>query len=164
MKSTPLEGLAAPPPWWWCLLGDLCFLCVYWLVTRHFRGVTKCPTQACTIPRRRWQRRIDNFRGWNDRLIRFGGDSVEITWSSPVNQFQINFLPTPEQKKHWNLFHMYPGVRLLYQCPGKHVYLQWKRGRIGVTRSVVWEGGLGPCSSAGSVVVLGTRNKGSVLH
>jgi hypothetical protein len=52
-----MEGRAAPPPWPWCLLGDLCFLCGFWLVTRQsdasylrFRGVTKCPTQACTIP------------------------------------------------------------------------------------------------------------------
>ena len=51
------EGLAASTPCWWCLLGDLCFLCGFWLVTHqsdmsylHFRGVTKCPTQACTIP------------------------------------------------------------------------------------------------------------------
>ena len=55
IKSTPLEGWAAPPPWWWCLVGDLCFLCGFWLVTRQsdvsylrFRGVTKWPTQACT--------------------------------------------------------------------------------------------------------------------
>ena len=27
IKSTPLEGLAAPSPWWWCLLG-LCAFCV----------------------------------------------------------------------------------------------------------------------------------------
>ncbi len=51
IKSTPLEGRAVPPPWWWCLVGDLCFLCVFWLVTcqsdisyLHFRGVTKWPT------------------------------------------------------------------------------------------------------------------------
>jgi hypothetical protein len=57
IKSTPLEGRVAPPPWWWCLLGDLCLLCVFWLVTcqwdasyLRFRGVTKCPTQACTMP------------------------------------------------------------------------------------------------------------------
>jgi hypothetical protein len=59
IKSTPLalEGRAAPPPCWWCLVGDLCFLCGFWLVTRqtdtfylHFRGVTKWATQACTIP------------------------------------------------------------------------------------------------------------------
>ena len=24
-----------PPPWRWCLLGDLCFLCVFLLVTRQ---------------------------------------------------------------------------------------------------------------------------------
>ena len=43
-------------PWGWCLLGDLCFLCSFWLVTHQsntsylrFRGVTKWPTQACTI-------------------------------------------------------------------------------------------------------------------
>jgi hypothetical protein len=57
IKSMPLEGRAAPPPWWWWLVGDLCFLCGFWLVTRqsyssyvHFRGVTKWATQACTIP------------------------------------------------------------------------------------------------------------------
>ena len=57
IKSTPLEGRSAPPPWWLCLVGDLCFLCSFWLVTRQsdtsclrFRGVTKWPTQACTIP------------------------------------------------------------------------------------------------------------------
>ena len=57
IKSTPLEGQVAPSPWWWCLLGDLCFLYGFWLVTcqsnvsyLRFRGVTKCPTQACTIP------------------------------------------------------------------------------------------------------------------
>jgi hypothetical protein len=57
IKSTPLEGWAAPPPWWWCLVGDLCFLCGLWLVTRQadtsylrFRGVIKWATQACTIP------------------------------------------------------------------------------------------------------------------
>ena len=33
IKYTPLEGWAASPPWWWCLLGDLCFLCVFWLMT-----------------------------------------------------------------------------------------------------------------------------------
>ena len=40
---------------------SLCFLCGFWLGTHHldlfylltirFKGVTKCPTQACTIPR-----------------------------------------------------------------------------------------------------------------
>ena len=54
----PLEGRAAPPPCRWCLLGDLCFLCGFWLVTRQsdtsylrVRGVTKWATPACTIPR-----------------------------------------------------------------------------------------------------------------
>jgi hypothetical protein len=58
INSTPLEGQAAPPPWWWCLLGDLCFLCGFWLKTRQsdesylcFRGVTKWATLACTIPK-----------------------------------------------------------------------------------------------------------------
>ena len=53
----PLEGSEAPPPWWWYLVGDLCFLFGFWLVTRQsytsylrFRGVTKWATQACTIP------------------------------------------------------------------------------------------------------------------
>ena len=32
IKSMPLEGRGAPPPWWWCLLGDLCFLCVFFLI------------------------------------------------------------------------------------------------------------------------------------
>jgi hypothetical protein len=57
IKSTLLEGLVASPPWWWCLVGDLCFLCGFWLVTcqsatsyLRFRGVTKWATQACTIP------------------------------------------------------------------------------------------------------------------
>jgi hypothetical protein len=35
IKSTLLEGSAAPPPWSWCLLGNLCFLCAFWLVTRQ---------------------------------------------------------------------------------------------------------------------------------
>ena len=55
--STPPEGLAAPSPWWWCLLGHLCFLCGFWLVTHHsdssylcFRGVTLWPTQSCITP------------------------------------------------------------------------------------------------------------------
>jgi hypothetical protein len=58
IKSMPLEGLAASPIWWWCLVGDLCFLCGFWLVAHpdtsylRFRGVTKWPTQACTIPRK----------------------------------------------------------------------------------------------------------------
>jgi hypothetical protein len=42
---------------WWCLVGDLCLLCGFWLVTRQpdtsylcFRCATKWATQACTIP------------------------------------------------------------------------------------------------------------------
>jgi hypothetical protein len=67
IKSAPQEGQAASPPWWWCLLGDLCFLCVFWLVTclsdasyLRFRGVTKCPTQACTIPK------LGQWEWWNN--------------------------------------------------------------------------------------------------
>ena len=55
IKFTPLEGLVASPQLWWCLVGDLCFLFGFWLVTHQsdtsylrFRGVTKCSTQACT--------------------------------------------------------------------------------------------------------------------
>jgi len=59
IKSTPLEGRAAPPPWWWCLVGDLYILCGFRFVTRQsdtfylrYRGVTEWATQACTIPNR----------------------------------------------------------------------------------------------------------------
>ncbi len=30
---------------------------------------------------------------------------------SPLNQFQIIFLPIPEQKKHWKLFFMHLGSK-----------------------------------------------------
>ena len=63
IKSTPLEGWAAPPPWLCCLLCCLCFLCGFWLVTRQsnmsylrFRCVTKWATQACIIPIVSWKR------------------------------------------------------------------------------------------------------------
>jgi hypothetical protein len=45
-----------------------------------------------------------------------GGNLVGIT-SSPLNQFQINFLSTPEQKKHWNLFRMDPGSKAALLAP-----------------------------------------------
>ena len=36
IKSTPLEGLAAPTPWWWCLLGlsAFCVVSNSWLISR----------------------------------------------------------------------------------------------------------------------------------
>ena len=59
IKSTLLEGRAAPTPWWCYLSCCLCFLSTFWLVTRqsyslyvHFRGVTKWAIQACTMPLR----------------------------------------------------------------------------------------------------------------
>ena len=69
IKSMPLEGLAASPPWWWCLVGDLCFLCGFWLVTCQLdKSDTNWATQACTIP---WN--SGSLGGWVNH-------SVSVLW------------------------------------------------------------------------------------
>ncbi len=64
----------------------------------------------------------------------------------PTNQFQIYFPPTPDQKRHHNLFHMRPGSKLSYWRHGKHVVTEMKWAwsiKYDDTRYIM---GLGPCS------------------
>ena len=94
-------------------------------------------TIEVAVQRERWWRiERDNDDGDDD-------DGEQTT----KNQFQIYFPPTPDQKRHHNLFHMRPGSkRLSYWRHGKHVVTEMKRAwsiKYGDTRYI---GGLGPCS------------------
>ena len=57
------------------------------------------------------------------------GDNNDGENDDQKNQFQIYFLPIPEQKRHWNLFHMCPGNKAALLVPW---CARCKRVEIGV--------------------------------
>ena len=73
----------------------------------------------------------------------------EIEWRS-LHLHSINFKPTfraPQCRERTGTYSVCVlGVRLHYWRHGDHVYWWWKRGLLGVCRSVFWEGGFGPRS------------------
>ena len=104
IKSTPLEGRAAPPPWWCCLSCCLCFLCSFCLVTCqsyssyvHFRGVAKWPTQACTI-----------FRGLHHTSHHMFPRPRVLNWAT--------HLPPPLMGKNGHQFQRRHWCLLLWSC------------------------------------------------
>ncbi len=45
------------------------------------------------------------------------GDDKDRENDDQKKQFQVYFLPTPEQKRHWNLFRMRPGNKAALLVP-----------------------------------------------
>ena len=58
-----------------------------------------------------------------------GSDWVEITSSPTLDQFQINFPNTPEQKRHHNLVCMRPGSKAALSA---HFYACCNRVEMGI--------------------------------
>jgi hypothetical protein len=136
IKSTPPEGLAAPPPWWWCLLGELCFLCGFWLVTRqsylsyiHFRGVTKWATQACTIPQEAKVSRLvlaelrhpqppTPIHINNTTTVGIIYYTIKRQWSRSM-EMRYFWLLDGETQKYFKFYYQ-PGLENLGDYPSKH--------------------------------------------
>ena len=84
----------------------LCFLCVFFLLVTHqldtsylrFRGVTKCPTQACTIPI--WQQWLNAkeiifgccFLADHQIMLRLPSRKVVSSWGHQKMLLSINYI------------------------------------------------------------------------
>ncbi len=110
-------------------------------VASNMQNACKCyPTnlrQQSTNVDSLGRRRQDRGAIWGDRTSessQCGIDWVGINWS-PLNQFQINLLPTSEQQTYGTLFCIHPGSKTALSAP----WWAWFKGPIGGQMYSVYE-------------------------